>query len=109
MSMGPLGGVLGSAAGAPLSQTKGASTERAAREAAQQEVTDEVDLRAERSAGVGQTDSDEGTSDRDADGRRLWERPQERQGQAEEEEHDADPGASTHPDDSGEHRLDLLA
>ena len=35
-----------------------------------------MDTKAETAAGIGQTDGDEhGANDRDADGRRLWERP----------------------------------
>ncbi len=75
MSMGPIGGVVGSAAGAPLSQTKGAEAERSQRDAATQATTREADKKAEQSSGVGQTQEDQGASDRDADGRRLWEAP----------------------------------
>jgi hypothetical protein len=50
MSMGPLGGILGSAAGTPLSQTKGATAERAARDSAVKETADQLDLHAEKSA-----------------------------------------------------------
>lgn len=73
MSIGPMSGVVGSAAGAPLSQTAGSETERAAKEssATQRQVTN--DTKAEQAAGIGQTESDEGPTDRDADGRRLWE------------------------------------
>ncbi|TWT41591.1 hypothetical protein [Botrimarina hoheduenensis] len=75
MSIGPLGGILGSAAGTPLSQTKGAAAERAGRDAAAQERGVELDLKAEKAAGIGQTEGDQQSSDRDADGRRLWEHP----------------------------------
>jgi len=76
MSVGPMGGVFGSAAGAPLSQTKGSEPERAMRDAvAQQRETDTAN-QAERAAGIGQTEEDSETSERDADGRRPWEFPQ---------------------------------
>ena len=73
MSVGPMNGVLGSAAGAPLSQTAGSEKERAAKDssATQRQVTN--DLKAEQAAGIGQTEGDEGPSERDADGRKLWE------------------------------------
>ena len=78
MTMVPIGGLLGSSAGAPLSQTKGSEIERGqkdslrhSRETASAEV-------AERAAGIGQTEQDEQSSERDADGRRLWERTTER-------------------------------
>ena len=106
MSLGPLGGIVGSVAGSPLSQTKGTSEERSAREAAAQDKADELDLRAEKSSGVGQAEGDSETNDRDADGRRLWERTEERdQASEEEESHD---GSAPPPDDD-ENRLDLIA
>lgn len=104
MSMGPLGGILGSAAGSPLSQTKGATTERAARDSAVKETTDQLDLQAEKSAGIGTTEEEHESSDRDADGRRAWEWRQHKE--SEEEDETADETASD-PDDEG--HLDLLA
>ena len=108
MSVGPLGGVLGSAAGAPLSQTKGAATETSAREASARDQADEIDLRAERSSGVGQTEGDEGASDRDADGRRLWERQQQGRGGSPDEEAAGEQDEGP-PSDEGGDRLDLIA
>lgn len=75
MSMGPLGGIVGSAAGAPLSQTAGAETERAQRDTAAQHRQVDGNERSERAAGIGQTEQDQESSERDADGRRLWETP----------------------------------
>lgn len=73
MSVGPMGGVVGSAAGAPLSQTAGSETERTKREASATQRQVDNDTKAEQAAGIGQTESDEGPAERDADGRRLWE------------------------------------
>lgn len=110
MSMGPLGGIVGSVAGTALSQTKGASTERAATEAANQEKADELDLRAEKTSGVGQTEGDSQSSDRDADGRRLWEQQQERN-KSSEEEHGEEATDEVQSPDSEEDGggLDLIA
>lgn len=104
MSMGPLGGIVGSVAGSPLSQTKGSTEERAARDSAAKETTDELDLKAEKSSGVGQTEGDQQSSDRDADGRRLWERT----GSQEQESEDSEkqPASPPHDDDN---QLDLIA
>jgi hypothetical protein len=81
-------GVLGSAAGAPLSQTAGSETERSQRDAsATQRQADNLS-KAEKAAGIGQAEGDEGPSERDADGRRLWEAETargEKQAQAESE------------------------
>ncbi len=104
MSMGPLGGILGSAAGSPLSQAKGATTERAARDSAVKETTDQLDLQAEKSAGIGSTEGDSETSDRDADGRRAW----EWNDHPKSEEEATSPNGSA-PDPDSEGHLDLLA
>jgi hypothetical protein len=77
MSMGPLGGIAGSAAGVPLSQSAGSETERAQKDAHAQHRQVDTEQRAERAAGIGQTDKDQESSERDADGRRLWEAPAE--------------------------------
>jgi len=75
MTMAPLGGIVSSAAGAPLSQTAGSEAERAQKEALTQHRQIDADLLAEKAAGIGQTDEDQESSERDADGRRLWEAP----------------------------------
>ncbi len=104
MSMGPLGGILGSAAGSPLSQTKGATTEQAARDSAVKETADQLDLQAEKSAGIGQTEQEHGLSDRDADGRRAWEWNGKKKAESEDESPDA---SAAGPDSEG--HLDLFA
>ena len=83
MSIGPMGGIGASAAGASLSQTKGSEAERAAQEGTNQQRSVESDKAAERSAGIGETSEDQESSDRDADGRRLWENKEE-EGEAEQ-------------------------
>ena len=77
MSMVPLGGMLSSAAGASLSQTAGSEAERSQKEALSQHRQLDAAQHAEKSAGIGQTDKDQESSGRDADGRRLWELPAE--------------------------------
>jgi len=73
MSMGSLGGVVGSAAGAPLSQTAGSETERAQKDSLAHHRQVDSNERAANAAGIGQTHEDQESSERDADGRRLWE------------------------------------
>ena len=85
MSVGPMGGVLGSAAGAPLSQTKGNEPERAQKDAVAAQRQADGEKKAEQAAGIGATEEDQGVSERDADGRRLWEAPHEKQKAANEE------------------------
>ena len=74
MSVGPLGGIGASAAGSPLSQTKGSDVERAQEETGAQQRRVQSEKKAESASGIGETDGeDHETADRDADGRRLWE------------------------------------
>jgi hypothetical protein len=75
MNVSSLGGMIGSAAGAPLSQTAGSEAERTSREAASQQRQVDANQRAELAAGIGQTSEDQESSERDADGRRPWEAP----------------------------------
>jgi hypothetical protein len=73
MSMLPLGGIAVSAAGAPLSQTAGGETERVQKDALTQHRHIDSNQKAEQAAGIGQTQQDQESSERDADGRRPWE------------------------------------
>lgn len=74
MSVGPMGGLPASAAGAPLAQTKGSDVDRAQQDSAAQQRRVQTDQKAEMAAGIGETDGeDHATGERDADGRRLWE------------------------------------
>ncbi|NQU19959.1 MAG: hypothetical protein HQ567_01650 [Candidatus Nealsonbacteria bacterium] len=78
MSIGPMAGIVGSAAGSPLAQTQGSETERAAQDAAAGQRRTESDRKADAAAGIGEADGeDHEAADRDADGRRLWEAPPE--------------------------------
>ena len=90
MSVGPLGGLAGSAAGSPLAQTKGSDVERAQQDAGSQQRRIQTDQKAENAAGIGEADGeDHETAERDADGRRLWEEPLQPEASDESE---ADPG-----------------
>ncbi|MFO7902635.1 MAG: hypothetical protein ACQESR_08265 [Planctomycetota bacterium] len=83
MSVGPMG-MAGSAAGSPLAQGRGSEVNRGQQETAEQSRQTQAAEKAEEAAGIGQTEQDEEASDRDADGRRLWEHLPE--GQDDEEE-----------------------
>ncbi|MDP7018137.1 MAG: hypothetical protein QGG36_20200 [Pirellulaceae bacterium] len=72
MSVGPLG--MGGVAGAPLAQTKGTDGDRNAQEANSQERQTKSAELAQSADSIGATDSQEQTSDRDADGRRIIEK-----------------------------------
>ncbi len=72
MSVGPTG-FIGSFAGTPMSQSKGSDVERAKAERANQQRQVSSEQSAEKASGIGATDEDQATGDRDADGRRLWE------------------------------------
>ena len=106
---GSLGGMLGSAAGAPLSQTAGSETERAQKESISQQRQLDAATHAEQTAGIGQTEQDQGKSERDADGRRLWEGPVERKEGRKKSAADAEAEARQSKDPTGQSgtRLDL--
>jgi len=75
MSMAPLGGIASSAAGTGLSQAAGSEAERAQKDSLAQHRQTDSNQRSESAAGIGQTHKDQESSERDADGRRLWEAP----------------------------------
>jgi hypothetical protein len=101
-------GAAGGFAGTPLAQGVGSEVERAHDSQAQQRRV-QSQTKAADAAGIGKTDEDAQTEDRDADGRRLWERPltpgaedaQATQGEAESSRPVKDPSGQ-----SGSH-LDL--
>jgi hypothetical protein len=70
-------GLLGAAASTPLAQRQ-AEADRAHHDAAGQARQTASAKQAENAAGIGETDNDQPASDRDADGRRLWEAPSEK-------------------------------
>jgi hypothetical protein len=74
MSIGPTNPIAAGAAGSPLAQTQGADKERTEQSTGVQQRQQDAELKAERAAGIGETDgNDHETHDRDADGRRVWE------------------------------------
>jgi hypothetical protein len=73
MSIGSLG-LVGSLATTPLSQ-KAAEADKTQREATDQARQVQGATQAEAAAGIGLTEEDGEASERDADGRRLWETP----------------------------------
>jgi hypothetical protein len=71
-----MGGVNTSAAGTSLAQTKGSDVQRNQQDSSAQQRRVFGDTHADAAAGVGETDGeDHETADRDADGRRVLERP----------------------------------
>ena len=112
MSVGPLGGIVGSAAGAPLAKTAGTEMERSQKEASVSQRLGDSQEKAARAAGIGTTEQDQGASDRDADGRRLWEAPQQKNQQESEQQNSAEENQQKHKskDPSGDSgsKLDLM-
>lgn len=84
MNVSATTGAFASAAGAPLSQLAGAETERAAKDSAVQQRHANSEAKSESASGIGETEHDQEASERDADGRRLWEAPPEKQHQTQE-------------------------
>jgi hypothetical protein len=103
MNVVPLGGIISGAAGAPLAQASGSETERTQRDGVVRERRVNTEQSAEKSAGIGSTDEDQETSERDADGRMFWERPEERKN----EQEDALKKQSKDPSGSSGNSLDL--
>ena len=100
MSIGPMSGLLGSVAGAPLAQSKGSEVERGQQESSNQNRQVQSQQRAEMAAGIGAADGeDKAAAERDADGRRLWELPPE----AENGSADADASSERHSRDASGH------
>ena len=75
MSVGPLG--IASSVSASV-QSRGSDPERNQLEVGVQERRVESEQHAESAAGVGETAEDSRSSERDADGRRLWEKQEPR-------------------------------
>jgi hypothetical protein len=73
MNIGITTGAFSSAAGAPLAQTTGTETERSQKDSSVRERRADAEGKSERAAGIGTTEQDQGTEERDADGRRMWE------------------------------------
>lgn len=74
MSIGSLG-IIGSLAGTPLAQ-KAPEADKTQKDATDRARQSDAEARAESAAGIGQTEEESQASERDADGRRLWERTQ---------------------------------
>ena len=107
MSIGSLG-IIGSLAGSALPQ-RAAEAERAERETTAQDRAAEASQQAENAAGIGQTEEDSQASERDADGRRLWEQ-QQRTEKKKCVSESAEPSAPLPKDPSGAcgNQLDLV-
>jgi hypothetical protein len=76
-------GIAGSIAGS-LTQIRNAEAGRAEKQTTDQTRQTKSDQQAEAAAGVGETTQDEKASDRDADGRRLWEKMSEQPPESDE-------------------------
>lgn len=85
MNVTPLPPILIGASGVPLAQAKGSEVERTSQEAVQHDRQVQTDAKAESAAGIGTTAEQNASSDRDADGRRLWEAPQDAKKQREDD------------------------
>ena len=107
MSVGPSSGIIGSAAGAPLAQTKGNETTRAAQRSSAQQTQQQNEQAAADASGIGQTEEDQGAGERDADGRRLWERPPESERKQVQNEPEADKRRVADPQGHSGQQIDL--
>ena len=110
MSVGPTN-MASSLAATPLAQTTGADVDRTTHERTNQTQKSKADQKAANVAGVGETEQDSGVSDRDADGRRVWELGDDsnENDEAEQEQSSADKDAPKSKDATGQrgNQLDL--
>ena len=83
MSIGSLG-IVGSLAGTALSQ-KAAEVDKTQRDASDAARQTDAAARAESAEGIGQTEEESQAGERDADGRRMWERQVKKSPEAEAE------------------------
>jgi hypothetical protein len=67
-------GMAGSVAGSQLPQSRGTEAERTQQDASVQKHEAQGEKNAESASEVGETAEDQESSERDADGRRLWEK-----------------------------------
>jgi hypothetical protein len=98
-------GIVGAAAATSLALRQN-ETDRAAQEGANHARQAAADRSAESAAGIGETEQDEAASDRDADGRRLWEAAPNRE-ESPEAENDAAAQAAKDPTGQSGTQLDL--
>ncbi len=86
MSVGPMGASIASSLAATnaTQRTSADVTGNQQATANQARVADSVE-KAEKAAGVGDTEESEKASDRDADGRRAWERPEHQEDSVDQE------------------------
>lgn len=74
MSIGSVPPILNAIAGSSLAQARGTESERGQNLAAAENRQSQYAEKAERAAGVATTEQDQETEERDADGRRMWEK-----------------------------------
>jgi hypothetical protein len=73
MNLAAATGIPASAAGISLAQVSGSDVDRAKADTAAQHRSFSSEMRAEKAAGIGETDGEDHTiDDRDADGRQAW-------------------------------------
>jgi hypothetical protein len=106
MSIGPLG-TIGSLAATPLPQ-RAAEADKTQRESTDQARAAQGQLAAEAAAGIGETEEDSQASERDADGRRLWEAPPAKQSSAEASPETPSPQLVKDPTGDSGSELDLV-
>ncbi len=104
MSVGPLGSAA-NVAGTQRAQNEGADVERTQKETSDQAKQTEANRKAESASGIGETEQDQGTEERDADGRRIWEQAPEKQ--QEDESTEAEQPQGRDPTGQSGTKLDL--
>ena len=100
-------GMAGSIAGSHLAQTKGTDIDKTQQDVSNQARQTESGSKAEKASGIGETEEDQQASDRDADGRRLWEVDAEGEEKEKEEQGGSPPAPSKDSTGQSGNQLDL--
>lgn len=106
MSVGP-SALIGGIAATPFNQAKGTELERAQHDTVARQRQAAGERKAADAAGIGVTEGeDNAAGDRDADGRRLWEKPPDATGPS-SASHDSSPPSPPDPTGQNGTLLDL--
>lgn len=105
MSIGSLGGI-SSLAATPVSQ-RSSDVEKTQTATAEKSHADAAAVYAEQASGIGETKEESPTSDRDADGRRVWEFEAKKKQEAAEQSLAPTAGQSIDPTGAAGGQLDL--
>ncbi len=108
MSTGPTSGVIASAAGTQFAQSSSTNdVERNSQDAASRNRQTKMLQEAEKAAGIGETTEEHQAEERDADGRRIWERSAQEETEQDQQQDPEVETKSIDPDGLSGNEIDL--